>query len=439
MPSVRSLILLAVTILVISLVTSSLSLLRVPDSGGQGQDSFGIRGSGYRGLFDALGELGVEVRRQFTPPEAELPEATLAMLAPDPMLVGTNPVYLKSIDLWLQEGGRLVVAPRGMNWLTMLRAEASPAGSLPTLAEILELPDIAIETSTTYQAGSTRRASPGNRLGESFAEEVMRTLAEELKPPRIIDVDCDGTLSAWAPSVGQLALPGDTHQTLTWKDSQPSGTIGYQDDAGERQILAAEFARGDGQILFVSDPALLSNRLVSLADNSVFAARVLSPQGEGIVFDEFYHGLGVRGNPLYLLTRPGYATIAIGLLASVLLFTWREAVLIGPPLPDRSHGRRDIGEYLVAMGHFFSKGSATRPFLVRELRLGVLRELSLAVSLPPETRDIDLITAAISRRDVRWGRRVNETINEIDTALESRHHWTESQTLDALRRLTACL
>ena len=69
------------------------------------------------------------------------------------------------------------------------------------------------------------------------------------------------------------------------------------------------FARGKGEIVIVSDPRLLANALLAKADNSVLAVNLLAPHGETVVLDEFYHGLSVRGNALYLFTRPGYAAV----------------------------------------------------------------------------------------------------------------------------------
>ena len=108
-------------------------------------------------------------------------------------------------------------------------------------------------------------------------------------------------------------------------------------------------------------------------------------------------------------------------------------------LPDETRQRRDIGEYLAAMGQFFSRGPLARPFLVRRMYEGVLRELSLDVSLPPETQDEELVSRMLARRDPARAKRVLETLKEVNTALESRSHWTESQTVDAMRRLTGCL
>ncbi len=440
MPSVRSLISLSVAILVISLVASCLSMLRPPDSGGRGRDSYGTEGLGYRGLFDTLDELGVTVERRFAPPGPEIAARRLALLGPDPRLSGTNPVYLRSLSSWLNDGGRLMIATRRDGRSDRVRSLADEDEPLPTLTEIFDLDDVRIEPRTRLPDGRVEEGRSRSRpQRESLAEEWTRAFTESVRPPQVVDVDGSGSLSRWSESIRRLAIPGASHQTLTWETSEPDGTIGYLDADGNRQVLAAEFARGNGSIVLVADSELLSNRHLGLGDNSLFAVRLLTPDGGPVVFDEFYHGLGVRGNPLYLLTRPGFATVAAGILAGVILLSWRRAVMIGPPLADPVQPRRDIGEYLNAMGHFFSRGRVAHPFLVEELREGVVRELNIAAGLPPENRDLELVVGVIARRDVGRAERIEGTLRAIDADLQTRHHWTESHTLDTMRRLTACL
>lgn len=468
MPSVRSVILLAVFLLLFSLVYSILSLLRPPDSGGQGQDSFGTQGYGFRALYEVLRELDIEVSRQFAPPNPQATGETLALLAPDDQLVAVNPTYLQQLLPWVERGGRLVIAQRDIGLLSSMAREKAVA-DMPTLGECLELADVRVvpENVGTFpkppDAAQDRESSeedrewleesgyppssnawqdgaPGKGSGNnSIYDEIFDAFNRFSVPPREVAIEAEGTLAAWRDSLQCLTLPGERGRGLVFEESIPVGTIHYQNGAGERSVLAAEFQRGAGSIVFISMPEVLSNRLLARTHNSILAVRVLSPRGERVLLDEFYHGLGVRGNMLYLLTRPGFAAVALGLLMFVCLSKWRAGVLIGPALPDETRQRRDIGEYLAAMGHFFSRGSLARPFLVSRMYQGVLRELSIQVSLPPETQDEELVSRMLARRDPARAKRVLQVLKEVDAALESRSHWTESQTVDAMRRLTGCL
>ncbi len=458
MPSVRSIILLATTVLVISLLIHILSLLRTPDSGGTSADSYGTRGFGFRGIHDVLSELGIPTRREFAPPRADGLTGTLAIVAPQSQLLRHNPVYLQELNDWLEGGGRILLAIRAEpkdDFMSALFMEETG----PRWNECLGLADVQVEE---VRKVAGYRLSPGDEathivdLEEPNWDEVEqasetplrnRRLSEQFQawmeyeetPPITGSVTLEGSFAAWEDALQAVTVPSQRTGTLSWDTSQPTGMLAFRDKQGRRIVVAAEFRRGQGSVVVLAIPEVLSNKYLGLADNAILAVRLLAPQAEEVVFDEFYHGLGVRGDIFYLFTRPGFAGAALGLLLLVGVRSWRAGVLIGPALEEREKSRREIGEYLSAMGHFFSRGRRMRPFLVRRMRDGVLRELSLQHALPPETHDVDLVAAVIARRDPGQAERLRKTVGEIDRALEAGPGWSKSQTLESMRRLTACL
>ena len=436
MPSVRNLIQLAVLVLVISLAGAWLSLFRPPDSGGMGRDTYGVTGNGYRAVFDVLRELNVPVRRQLGPPKPEH-GATLVFLQPDQQIAGTEPTYLHSLLPWVEQGGRLIVTLPSLNVPSHdLGFEGLSPVKMPSILESLGLSGVEIDTLSTVPADARLRKRPRTLDDESITEDLLKVFGGAPAAPKETEAHCQGTLAV--PSIVRLALPGDSVQTLKIGNAAARGTISYV-SGDQEHVLVAEFGRGTGTIVIVSEHALFHNRLLARGDNSILAVHLFSHDGTAVVFDEFYHGLGVRGNPLYLMTRPGYAALALGLLLFSCVSVWREATLLGPSLPDAAVQRRDIGEYLTAMGRFFSYGATTRPFLIRQIRSGVLWKLSREFAMAPENQDVEMIAGVVSRRDPLAGERLRTTIADIDKELDSRTHWTESQTINAMRRLTACL
>ena len=75
-------------------------------------------------------------------------------------------------------------------------------------------------------------------------------------------------------------------------------------------------------------PAIASNWLLGEADNSVLAAQLMTLGQQRVIMDEFYHGLTIRGNALWLLTRPGYAALALAIAALVSVWIWRSATFL---------------------------------------------------------------------------------------------------------------
>ncbi|MCL5269778.1 MAG: hypothetical protein M1457_04320, partial [bacterium] len=94
----RNVIIIAVILAVAALGASLVDLVRPPDSGGLGADSYGTWGWGQRALYETVGDLGIPVERSFIPPDRQASRGVcLAFLGPNPWLVAREPVYLKRI------------------------------------------------------------------------------------------------------------------------------------------------------------------------------------------------------------------------------------------------------------------------------------------------------------------------------------------------------
>lgn len=435
MPSVRSLIQITVAVAVLSLILAWVNLLEAPDSHRTGRDTFGTRAWGYRAVFEMLDEIGAPVERRLRPPVPNPEADTVVFLNPDPWICGTEPAYLQSLRDWIEGGGRVVVAvdPAPRPNLTELAA-SQPPRELPTILESLGLKGVRIQA----VGGRGARGWQEEELDISHAESLFDNWNRERSSAQVVVVKCTGTFSAWQDAVRKLSLPREASQRLVWEGDEPVGKISYVSGNEEEHTIAAEFLYGRGKIA-VADVGLFENGYLSQTDNSVAAAYLMAPEGRPVVFDEFYHGLGVRGNPLYLLTQPGYAALALGLLLLIGLNSWREAVQLGPPLADELQSRREIGEYITAMGQFFALGKASERFLVGQIRGGVLRELNLDYALPPETRNVDLIVSLMARKDSERAQQVREAFNRADAYLEGRLRVPKAQVLPLMQRLIACL
>jgi hypothetical protein len=442
-------VLVIAAVLVLSLLWACAKMLRPNDSGGMGRDSYGVRGDGFRGLYEILDALHIPVRRGLAPPRQGGESAyTIALLGPDPQLVLFEPKYLTSLLSWVDGGGRLVVAPapHKHNWYFDETHKTVPGER--DILKLLEVHDVVTlsehppsEAVTKERQrnlrDSGRSGSPRNRDFDS--EDFWDAFSYSRPAPRGLDVEATGSLAKLAADVHRIAAPGDEFAILEAGAQPPSGTLALKNDDGKKSLLVAVVPRGKGEIVVISDPVLLSNALVAQADNSVLAARVLSPQGEAVDFDEYYHGLAVRGNPLYLLTRPGFAAVAAAILLVIGVVAWRAAIFLGPPLPDLQRSRRGIQEYIHAMGAFFCRGAGHRRFLVREVREGVLHELCEELHLPPHTTNVDTIIAALSRRYPDRAQKLSTVLAEVDGLLDRPGDYPKSSFLPSTQRLAGCL
>lgn len=439
MLSVRNAVVGALALLLVSLLFSLAAMLKDPDSGGQGKDTFGVRAYGYRAIMETLGESGVSITRSFTPPVVEgLSAETIVFIAPSVAIVATEPGYLASLKDWVESGGRLVYAPPAEN-LYVTAALMQMEGPTPSFAELLELDGVRIEGGSDSDGSSAviERAQNADSFAEGFVEAFNVPNPNTLE----VTVTVEGDFARIAQGVRNLTIPADdfTHIALDSDAREPAGILKCVPANGEQATLAARFVQGDGEIIVLSDSRLISNLFLAQSDNSVLAARLFSPEGRSVVVDEFYHGLGVRGQPLYLLTFPTYATVAAAILIAIGLFTWRKAVFPGPPIPDDEVRRRDIREYVNAMARFLSVGKDGNSRLVSELREGVLRQLSIETGLPPDSADVERIVSVLERKQGDRAKLLREADRTVSEILNKRRRLSQSETLDAMQRMTACL
>jgi hypothetical protein len=444
----RNAIIGAVSVLVLSILWACVTMLRPNDSDGMARDSYGTRGEGFRALFEIMHELQVPVRRGFAPPQAgESRAETILLLGPQPKLVLFEPKYLKSLLSWIDGGGRLVVAPAHDSSELSDEFDASVPGERDLL-KLLEVNDAvtpqehpASAAVVAEREARSNRADRNNRWedDDSALEKVWEGMTRRPAAPRSLTVEATGSLAAAASGVRTVAAPGDEFGVLVEGSRKPVGTLRFKNDKDDDVLLAAVVPRGKGEIVVVSDPALASNALIARADNSVLVAGLLAPARHPVVFDEYYHGLAVRGNPLYLLTRPGFAAVAAAILLVIGVMAWRSATFLGPPLSDTERPRRDIQEYIHAMGAFFSRGPGHRRFLVSEMRDGVLHELCEQLRLPPHTTDTDRIASVLERRSPSRAGQLRSALQEIDQRLAEGGNYPAAHFLSSVKRLAGCL
>jgi hypothetical protein len=459
MLTARNFVVLTIIVAVVSLAWACFELLQPPDSGGMGSDSYGTRVHGQRGLFEILRDLGTPVERILAPPTTVVGrEVTLVLWKPIPDLVQAEPAYLHDLSRWVENGGRIVVAPDGK------RAAPRPvglSGRRENVRELTVLGELGLATVSVTsinltpagkgpQADSTGLAPDGQAPQDAadrneFNDDDLRRLGELLRGTarpiitRPVTVKATGVLSSLRELVSTIEVPEENMQVVNVGTSAPDGTITFQAPAGGEQVLAAVYRRGKGEVVVVGSPEIAENHLIARYDNSVLAVQLLAAPNRPVVFDEFYHGLTIRGNPLWLFTQQGYAATTLCFLTLIGLWIWREAVFLGPPLAPEAQSRRSIGEYVDAMARFLNRGNSSQAFLLREVRSGVLRAVRDELHLPPSRDHVDELAAVLARRDPRRARQLVEAMSTLDAALARNKVLKESVAVDLYKRMSHCL
>jgi hypothetical protein len=120
--------------------------------------------------------------------------------------------------------------------------------------------------------------------------------------------------------------------------------------ANNDKNLLIDFPFGAGQIVYLTDPYIISNGGIGLVDNAQLAINIAtSPEGI-VAFDEYHHGYGEGNNQIFTYFA-GTPVVAIFLqlmvIAGLILFT--QSRRFARPLPETEPNRLAKLEYVSAM------------------------------------------------------------------------------------------
>lgn len=128
--------------------------------------------------------------------------------------------------------------------------------------------------------------------------------------------------------------------------------------AGGKNLLV-DFPYGSGQIVFLSDPYIVSNAGISLVDNAQLAINIVNANGGTIAFDEYHHGYGTSENKFfsYFADTP---IISIGIQALLLVgfIFFTQSRRFARALPADEPSRLSKLEYVSAMAELQQRTKA---------------------------------------------------------------------------------
>ncbi len=443
----RNVLFVTLIVAVVSLLAATLSWTSTSkfELGG---NTFGVRSHGLRGLFEILQELDISTERVVGPPtESRSADTTLVFLAPDRELVEIEPAYLQNVAEWVRLGGRVVYSPSR----TQSRREGLNRGSRSsdrpapkTFLELMGISDVLFssvqisesdEQETVELLASSPKAPASDR---DVRDLIETTFSREAPPMTSIAVHAEGDWEGLAKSVSTLAVPQRDLHILKIGDTEPQGRIVTATDMDAQKVLAASFRVGEGEVVVLSDPAMAQNRFVAEHDNAVLLVELLAGQNSNVVFDEFYHGLTARGNPLVLLQRPAFSLLLVLLCVTLGAYAWRHGRRLGPAMRPVETPRRSLSEYVEAMARLFAKAKNATPFLLRENRNGLLWMLRNELGLSASKHATAEIHTLLARRDPKRAERFVACMRELDELLE-RQTPSDRDALDAMKRAADCL
>jgi len=165
--------------------------------------------------------------------------------------------------------------------------------------------------------------------------------------------------------VGEIIVPGG----LAWSELGPLVPI-HGSDAG---FSVGVTAWGDGWVFAVSDPSILANSGLALADNAALGLALAGPPGR-VEFAEHVHGFGPRSGFGGLPIRWQWAVAGLALAA--ILFMFARSRRLGPPsrsVRDLPPGRIQYVDALAAGLQRTGDDYGVSSLLVSEIRSKLIR------------------------------------------------------------------
>jgi hypothetical protein len=332
----QRLVLLIVFLLVIAILAglnaaSHRQKEKTPDSEfSPNRSSFNSGPTGTQAWFSLLAETGRPAVRWQEPPSALL---TAGDKAPQIfVLVGGLRREFKEEDAtsllrWVADGGRLVVIDRAPpEQLSVSTTEWQISVDEPQLPAIFSV-DPGDRSQMTAETAAVKAAQPS----------VFTQSVNALQPSRFA-----ASIRIRREAAGDEAGEYDTDAA-----GKTAPVVHFPlGDAG----LVAEAPFGNGQIVFVGDPYLVSNGGIALADNAQLAVNLVNMKDATIAFDEYHHGYGADNNRFlqFFAGTPMVAIFLQGVLFAGLVLYSRSR-RFARPVPEPEPDRLSKLEYVSAM------------------------------------------------------------------------------------------
>lgn len=346
------------------------------------RSTFNPGSTGTRALYELLEETGTKVTRWQENPASLLG----AKRKPDTFVIIGNlrrelsGKESEQILNWVSEGGKLVVIDRSpdknllsttANWVISTTNSKEPVfGVNPS--DQLQMTEKTVAAKALQPTVFTRavnavqpsRFASGIKLDYFGEDEKPETTASpeessfslELQG-RARPVEDEPLQNDEPPATAQPAeIKGE-------KDSVDSADLGlnapFLHFANREKAILADFPYGAGQIVFLSDPYIVSNAGIGIVDNAQLAVNIIAAPDTLVAFDEYHHGYGAAENRLFQYFA---GTPVLWILAQIILLIvlalWSQSRRFARPLPANEPNRLSKLEYVSAFAELQQRTKA---------------------------------------------------------------------------------
>ena len=333
--------------------------------------------TGTRAFYDFLVETGRKAMRWREAPAAllntsgEKRPATFVVVGET--LVSFESEEVKNLLRWVEEGGRLVIIDRrpdarllpSSGWWSVSTAlfhyptadahaenqDEMTAGVQPARAAQPTLLTRDVEAVTSSRFAGIIKVSAIRERQDSTARESADEAMDESETDEYPDED--ESSSGEQQQQQSPPLPAPTPSPVP---TSPAPVIHLADNRG---ALLVDYTHGAGRIIVLSDPFIVANGGINLADNLQLAINAVAGAGGLIAFDEYHQGRGATHNQLLAYFAGTPVLVMLAQLALIILVVlWTRGRRFARPLPVPQVDRRSKLEFVASMAELQQRARA---------------------------------------------------------------------------------
>jgi hypothetical protein len=386
--------------------------------------------TGTRALHDFLNESGYKVIRWRESPERLFSES--GKLVNTFVVIGRIQVDFtgneaEALRDWVGRGGRLVLIDRSINGAIVPWSEG---WSLK--AREWDYPSI------DDNPGDVKQMTRGVTALKPLQPTILTNTIESVMPSRFASrltvIPPPKDEKEKHPVVAIAEDDDDDGPSAPRADMKASTSAAPIVHVGNKEgALLVDYAYGNGRIVVLSDPYIVTNSGIKLNDNLQLAINILSAGHGLIAFDEYHQGKGISQNPWagYFAGTPVLALAAqLGLL--VLLVLWTNARRFGRPLPLPHTDRRSSLEFVASMAELQERSRAF-DLAIENIYTRTRRVLARYAGVDYNSSRSEIATRVAERSTID-ANKLETLMRQCEEAINGEQiNWRQS--LDLVRRL----
>lgn len=389
---------------------------KTPDSEMQpNRSTYNSGATGTQAFYTLLAESGRKVTRWQEPPSALLTSKT-----PPAVFVVIGSVRreftgqaTESLLRWTSNGGRLVIIDREppnelvkttSNWKLDLTVKPDvelftidPSDQKQMIGETVAIKPV---QPTLYTQGVNAVQPSRFAASVSFSQSATFT-----------DTDSD---SGAGSGISTQKDDDPPPRLATYDVPPPSELAPIVHFGSSAQNLVVETTYGNGKIIFLSDPYIVSNNGIGLVDNAQLGLNLVAPRESTVAFDEYHQGYGNDSNRL-LQFFAGTPVVAIFLQTALLigLVLYSQSRRFARAVPEPEVDRLSKLEYVGAMAELQSRARAF-DLAIENIYAEFRRRAARLFGLDIKDATCDKLAPRISERTGLDNRAVYDTLYKCE-------------------------